>query len=612
MARSATKREKSGETSRRTRSLANSGRSRQPALPAAVMQKDWPAALVLLVTFLAYCPTLRFQFVYDDLHQVVGNPNLTSWDRLPDYFTKHLWSHADWYQVRFYRPLFLVWLRLNYWVFGLKPAGWHLTTIAAHLLATLLVYLLVRRLLEQRLPAFFAGLFFGLHPIHVQVVAWVSSASEALLTAALLVALLCYLGKERNHFRIGPALTFFTIALLLKETAMMFPALIFVVALLFSNNHAPWPRVRFAFGQTLPFLGVTAVYLAVRWAILGDIVTVTTPIGFKTALLTIPSILCFYGRLLVWPHRLGVFYDNNVVSRPDLTNFLLPLIAVLTVSGLMALLLWRLKPAQNASESAHTEWRTAVLSCAWVLFLLPALDLPALEQELLVQDRYLYIPSIGLVVLLALGLNRLRGSSRPVPGLPARAAIPALLIAAGMALGTISESQTWKSNLALFTRGVERAPHSRIAQHDLAAALLDDGRFDQAINLLRMLLTQDPNDPADNNNIAQAYLRKGDPWQGEAYLAKFCQLRPNSPSQLYQLGAIRFNSGRVAEATQNFRKAISLNPAGAGYHYALGVALEQQGDLTGARVEFQRELALNPVDSTAQQALLRVDHKITN
>ena len=147
-------------------------RSCKPPTSNPVTRNRWPAAILLLVTFLVYIPTLRFQFVYDDMHQVVGNSHIQSWTYLPDYFTKHVWSQSESYNVRYYRPLFLVWLRLNHALFGLEPAYWHLATVAAHALATLLVYVLVRSLLCEWTTALLAALFFGLHPVHVEVAAW--------------------------------------------------------------------------------------------------------------------------------------------------------------------------------------------------------------------------------------------------------------------------------------------------------------------------------------------------------------------------------------------------------------------------------------------------------
>jgi len=107
-------------------------------------------AIALVLTLLSYIAICRFDFVYDDHQQIEANPAIRTWERLPSYFTSHLWANAANQQSsNYYRPLFLVWLRLNYLVFGTHAAGWHATSLLLHLLATFLVYVAARNLLKM-------------------------------------------------------------------------------------------------------------------------------------------------------------------------------------------------------------------------------------------------------------------------------------------------------------------------------------------------------------------------------------------------------------------------------------------------------------------------------
>ena len=102
----------------------------------------WPAA-ILAATFLAYAGTLGFGFVFDDTAGIVRNDSLRSWHYVPGYFSSHVWSFLYPHLLsNYYRPLFLLWLRLNDALFGLHPWGWHLTSVLAHLGVTCLVYCL--------------------------------------------------------------------------------------------------------------------------------------------------------------------------------------------------------------------------------------------------------------------------------------------------------------------------------------------------------------------------------------------------------------------------------------------------------------------------------------
>ncbi len=569
----------------------------------------WLAVIfVLVVTFLVYLPTLRFQFVFDDVEQIVKNQNIQSWSYLPDYFTKHLWNQEGWHHAQYYRPLFLVWMRINHAFFGLDATYWHLTTVAAHMLATLLVYLLVNMLLKNWAPAALSALFFGLHPIHVEVAAWISASSEALLAAALIASLACFVnGARRKDWRwVAGSLVFYASALLMKETAIVFPAIIFTFAWLEFNTQVNVGRIRFALLRTTQYLALTAAYLAVHWAVLKGFAATTAPLDLKTLVLTLPSLIVFYGRMLIWPTGLSPFYDTPLVTQPDAAIFVVPILAIVTMVCVVALLLRYAWKAANGTESARAEGRLMILGCVWMIaFILPALYLPGLQNSSYVHDRYLYVPSVGFAILLGIGLSRLGRAGRRFFGMPWTQICIALGLAGIMAIGTEAQSKIWADNLALFTRATKRAPENRIALHDLSAALVDARRYDDAIVLLQKLLSQNPNDFIDNNNLAQAYLNKGDLYHAEIYLARSCQLHP-SARQLYQLGAIRLKLGRLDAAELTLRQAIEMDPKAAGFHYALGVALERQNKPAAAIVAYKEELAINPADTRAQTELARL------
>src|SRR5690349_12283571 len=184
---------------------------------------EYGRALIVLLTLATYADTLRFKFVYDDYPQIVVNPRLTSWRYLPQFFTTDVWSHFfSNTAIHYYRPIFSTWLLINYTLFAKHPLGWHFTNVVLHLIATVLVWFLAERLTDDTTIAFFAGLLFGLHPVHGEVVAWVSTSSEMLLTIFVLSSLLFLLRMKSigNPIRwLAGSLTFYVAALLTKETA---------------------------------------------------------------------------------------------------------------------------------------------------------------------------------------------------------------------------------------------------------------------------------------------------------------------------------------------------------------------------------------------------------
>ena len=199
--------------------------------------------LILTATLVVYLGTLQFEFVYDDLGQIVTNPLVHSWSYLPVYFRANVWAQS-FVVGNYYRPIFMVWLLLNYTVFGLQPFFWHLTTVGLHVTATWLVFVLVERLTRDRRAAGIAALVFGLHPVHLEAVAWVSGLTEPLLAVFCIPAFLAYLNyreRERSPRWLAISLLLYTVALFTKETAVILPALIVAWELIGSAEPAECP-----------------------------------------------------------------------------------------------------------------------------------------------------------------------------------------------------------------------------------------------------------------------------------------------------------------------------------------------------------------------------------
>src|SRR5262249_15497140 len=184
---------------------------------------------------------LDFDFVADDQPLIVHNPYIRSWQFSPSFFLTDAWHVTNPKAAgSYYRPAFLLWLLVNYKLFGLHPYWWHWTTLGLHLCSTLLVYLLIRKLTAQTFVAGTAALLFGLHPVHIESAAWVLGANEALLAVFFLASFLCYL-IWRNMPETNQAvrrwfiasMLLYGVALFVKETAVLEGALVFAYEWLF-------------------------------------------------------------------------------------------------------------------------------------------------------------------------------------------------------------------------------------------------------------------------------------------------------------------------------------------------------------------------------------------
>ncbi|MGA3323738.1 MAG: hypothetical protein ABSF45_04645, partial [Terriglobia bacterium] len=379
-------------------------------------QRGLPSAAIITATFVAYAATLSFGFVFDDHVLIEQNDSLRSWRYLPDYFAAHIWSFRYPHLLsNAYRPFLLIWLRLNDVMFGLHAWGWHLTLVAAHVAVTYLVYRLALRLTRDTWSAVAGALVFGLHPVHVETIAEAAWADQPLATLFVLATLLTWWRSRepgRKYAWLAASLALCAAALLSKESSLVLPILVSGLAWLYGGAsgrevardggriHPPLERLRSALGAAIPYWAVILVYVPVRMQALKGFVHVVTPLSLHREVLTIPSVLLFYLRLLVWPFGLSCYYDTPYVATPGWHDFVLPALLVAAVAAALAIWYWR------TSQSVPEEAKAIEFVCLWmILTLLPVLNFRLLPQSEIAHDRYVYLPSVGFALLVAIALR---------------------------------------------------------------------------------------------------------------------------------------------------------------------------------------------------------------
>ena len=436
------------------------------------------SVLVASLASLVYLRTLTFGFVYDDLPQVVNNPLLGRSDIWLRAFVDDVWSHHL-VGAQYYRPVFLLWLAANYALFEHAAWGWHLTSVAVHAVASVLVLWVGVRLGLERFAAVLAGCLFAVHPAHVESVAWVSGITDPLMTMFLLACLLLHLrwrgGAGRAPLCGLLAPLAFAAALLDKETAVVFVAIILALPFLGLGG-----RERDHFGlrarcmESLvgasPYVAVVALYLAARAATVGA-VGLEGAAALRIELLTAPSLLWQYSLRLFWPMNLSPVYSVDYIERLSARGVAAPAIGVL---GLCAASLW-----SKGSRSL-----CVLLLGIIALPLAPVLLISKLPLEDFFHDRYLYLPSVGFSLLVAGWVASLPTGKAKLLGQPAGRLGVAVLLVGACAVVTARESAVWRDDLTLFGRAVERAPDNNVALTSYASKLLLAGEISAAQAIL--------------------------------------------------------------------------------------------------------------------------------
>jgi hypothetical protein len=503
---------------------------------------------LLLVTFLVYVQTVNYPFLdLDDTPFIVNRPAALQWSALPSYFT----GQGD-YGLKinyFYRPVVCTWIILNYQLFGLHAGWWHLTAILLYCLGVWLVWRIAWKLTRDDWIALMAALLYGLHPLHVEGVAWISGATvEPLLGALFLGGFLAYLRWWEDPRPVWLIVCGFLTfcALLSKETAAALPVLVLAHAVMFRKSEAAvpsragrwlWPAITMG-GVSLiyGFLRVSATHAVVlsharhTW---GDVVR-TAPMLYATQL-----------QHAVWPVNLGGWYDMAIVSSWRDSSFYIPLAVGLAA---LAFMFWAFADKRLAG----------LLILWWVVLLAPSVvGVLSFSEIDLVHDRFTFLPLVGFCILAAGVLRRLPAFGPLVFGFKATRVAIAAVLTISLALLTTSLVSTWRSGIALFSHAIEVSPKTvkpriflaseYIKRHDLASAIAVDR---EAINVA-------PDQWQIVFHYGMTLSTAGDREDGLRLLYRAVQMAPRQNAVYYGLGAVLADAGQYDESIRILQQGIS-------------------------------------------------------
>lgn len=376
-----------------------------------------PVALVLAVSSVLYYRTLGSFFLADDYHALAFARNVLAMSSAREVLEAVL---APVHGGAFLRPVGRMLWAADYAAWELNPTGYHLTNLGLHVINSLLVYCLARRIAHRRRIAVLAALVFVCHPLCVETVAWLSARNDLLCACFYLGSLNAYasFSQSRRGGYLGISMMLAFLALMSKEMAASLPGVVALYEMLFGERGAGrkldrlWGTAR----ATLPFLGVAGSYLLIRWALLGGLGGYAEgggPPAFSEVDVgrTLWGLARFVERALL-PVKGGVL---------SLWGGAIPMAYLL---GLGAYLFWA-GVSLTGTRARLQPW--FIFGLAWVVISsLTAHNLLLLPDDLR-NSRYLYVTLVGWSVIMGFGLgprSRPRSRSRfPNVGQTALAAV---------------------------------------------------------------------------------------------------------------------------------------------------------------------------------------------
>jgi tetratricopeptide (TPR) repeat protein len=552
--------------------------------------------LTIAATILVYANSLSGAFVFDDTKQIAGNPSLHSWGNILRAFTNDVWSFQRGTLTRnvpppYYRPLFTIYLTINYQLFGLWEPGWHLVNLLVHTATTVFVYYLLRRLSGDNLVALLTALLFGLHPAHVESVSWISGIPDPLAALFYVPSLIWYVRyrEEGGAKWLAASVVAYGFAALCKETPLALP-IVFVVWEFArggkKGNLAA--RLREISWQLVPYAVVAAAYLALRFSVLGRLSwkhPFMARVPDSAIWMTVPYVFVSYLRHLIAPFRLSLIYGTSFITSASDPRFLIPVALLVVIAAI--LWIYRQKLDRNL-------WVALTLIIAP---LLPVLNLKVFHYEYIIQDRYLYLPSIGFCSLIALLLVRLTRWNQSLLLLSACA----IILAFGT--GTILQNRVWHDAVALWQRAIYYSPQSWSTHYNLGLAYLNFKENDPARNELEKAKLLKPNEASVYNNLALAQAGLGDRDNAIRNVKQALVLDPTLIEAHNNLGTFLYEQGSYHDAQGEFSIVLKHDPESVSAHFNLGRTLAALKDHDQAIREYESVLALKPDDVEARYEL---------
>ncbi|PYU21121.1 MAG: hypothetical protein DMG32_21375 [Acidobacteria bacterium] len=570
-------------------SISADAKNARPDATSAPPNESLLVGMILAFTALLYAPTLRFGFVYDDHLQIVQNPLVHSWRFVPEVFRSHVWEALDPGDAgNYYRPLNVLWFRINDALFGLRPVAWHATAILLHVVAVWLVYILVRRLSGKLLVALFAALLFAVHPMRHEVVGWISGTTESLWSVLFLLAFLAYLRSREGARWMVFSCALYAAALLAKEAAIMLPVVVFAHAAIYGNaadNGRPGllgRRLSSAIKTAAMYAPVAIAYAAVRIAVLHGFTHTPSTLSWKELLFTLPSVLLFYAKQWFFPIQFAESYGHPMWFHFDLVHVLLPTIGLVAIVAFVWF--WRSTLGQ----------REVIFAVAWVtMLLLPSLDLFVFPEGELAHDRYFYLPSVGICLLLALAMDKLAHGA-VLAGLPRKWLFATLAVVILLSYDTVKATSYWANDYRMFEHAYEVGPRSGKARNGYANELATVGDYSKALRIMQELIAEQPNRWESSFNLGHVFYQLGEFSTAEQYLKRAQQLDPAMPFPYLYLGLTYLRMNRFQDAEANLRQAVFVRPYEPFLHFSLASVLVIEAKCDEARAEFRQAQDLLP------------------
>ncbi len=529
---------------------------------------------VLFLTIIAYFPLKGSDFVnWDDPTFVLGNVNITS---LSAHNIAVMFSS---FYMGNYCPITILSYAIDYSFSGLNPVVFHTTNVLIHLINTFLVFLFIYQLTnKQKWVAALTALLFGIHPMHVESVAWVAERRDVLYAMFFILSLLCYVQyilKNNTKFLIF-SLLFFILSILSKGQAVTLTAIIILIDFLLQRKFDKKVIL-----EKIPYILLSLVF--------GYITFIAQKTTLAVNALHISKLDSFfsgnYGLLLYIVKAFVPFSMAGYHPYPFLEGQTLPTILYLSPLIILVLLFFVFKIRSDKT-------------ILWGILFFGATIFPVLQflpvGETIIAERYTYVPYIGLFFVLAhIVCNA--SQYKFMEGLKNYLAYIVTAYVFLLLVATWGRTKIWHNSVDFWSDVIVKYPNSKIAYNNRGYMYNEFGQYDQAIADFNQGIRIDPKFFRLYLNRGLSYQRKKEYESALADYDKSIELDTTEGQTFFNRGVIYTDFlGKYDLGIQDFKRALIKNPDNADAYINMGVAYYKSGKYDQAIEQYNKALQLKP------------------
>lgn len=531
-------------------------------------------SVILIATSVVYMPSMKNGFVWDDEDYIATNRMVQglSIPNIQRIFTTFFFGN--------YHPLTLLSFAFEYYLFGLNPSAYHATNLILHLMNCALVFLLIYILSKDIIASFIAGLLFGIHPLHVESVAWISGRKDVLYALFFLASLISYLGflKDRKKTCYCLSLVLFVLSLLSKSMAVTLPLVLILLDYLLNNRMISWGSLK----NKVPFFALSLLFGILALLSQQDAIRVDYSGDTSIRNLFVASHgLVFYLEKMVFPVKLSCLYMYST-KHFEIMQYRF-LLSPFILAALTALAIY----------SARYTRKTVFGSLFYFVTLLPVLQLIPVGHAF-AADRYTYIPLVGIFYILGEGssyLFRMQRQGTRCLKIP----LGVIIIFVLCALGLLTRNLTyvWQNGVTLWGNAINNYPLNSIAYNNRGAAHFINKQYDEAVKDITAAIAISPNYDQANANLCRIYAGTGLKEEALPFCLKALQINPRMDDIYNLLGILYFEKDKNM-SIMLYKRSIEIKPRNERAYYNLCTTYLSMREYQNAENACRKAIEIDP------------------